>query len=50
MMVHAISLEAKAFDERFGFVQSPQKPMLLMLKIDDAIAIFKGYGQEVRGH
>jgi hypothetical protein len=30
-------------------LQSPQESILLMLKIDDAIAVFKGYGQEVRG-
>jgi hypothetical protein len=49
IMVQTIPPEAKAFDERFGFVQSPQESILLMLKIDDAIAVFKGYGQEVRG-
>ena len=38
IVVHAISPEAKQFYERFNFIPSPQEPMLLMLKIDNAIA------------
>ena len=38
IVVHAISPEAKEFYERFNFIPSPQEPMLLMLKIDNAIA------------
>ncbi|MBE9176769.1 GNAT family N-acetyltransferase [Synechocystis salina LEGE 06155] len=38
LMVHALSPEAKAFYEGFGFIPSPQDPLLLVLKVDDAIA------------
>lgn len=38
LMVHALSPKAKAFYEGFGFVPSPQDPLLLVLKVDDAMA------------
>ncbi len=36
ILVHAISLEAKAFYEGHGFQPSPVDPMMLMLKLSDA--------------
>lgn len=33
LLVHAISEEAKAFYERFGFVSSPTQPMTLILSL-----------------
>lgn len=38
IFVHAISEEAKQFYEKHGFTASPISPMLLMVKLDDAIA------------
>jgi len=38
IIVHAISPEAKAFYQQYGFCPSPQDPLVLMLKIDNAIA------------
>ena len=38
LMVHALSTEAAAFYEGFGFIPSPQDPLLLILKINDALA------------
>lgn len=38
MVVHALSMEAKAFYERVGFDPSPLDPMILMVTLDDLIA------------
>lgn len=38
LMVHALNLKAKIFYEQFGFMSSPHDPLLLVLKIDDAVA------------
>lgn len=35
LLVHAISEEAKAFYERFGFRASPIEPMTLMLTLEE---------------
>lgn len=35
MLVHAISAEAKRFDERYGVAESPVDPMTLMLSLGD---------------
>jgi predicted N-acetyltransferase YhbS len=35
MIVHALSVEAKAFYERIGFEQSPIDPMMLMVTLAD---------------
>jgi GNAT superfamily N-acetyltransferase len=37
ILVHAISVDAKHFYKKCGFVASPVEPMTLMLKISDAI-------------
>ncbi len=42
MLVHAISDEAKAFYERFGFRVSPVEPMTLMLTIAEMRRTFAG--------
>lgn len=33
LLVHALSDEAKAFYERYGFVASPERPMLLVMSL-----------------
>lgn len=33
LLVHALSVEAKAFYERYGFVASPVRPMLLVMSL-----------------
>lgn len=38
ILVHAISEDAKQFYEKCGFTASPIEPMILMVKVDDAIA------------
>lgn len=38
MLVHAISVDAKQFYEKCGFVASLVEPMTLMVKISDAVA------------
>lgn len=42
ILVHAISLEAKAFYEGHGFQPSPVDPMMLMLKLSDAHKALSG--------
>ena len=41
LLVHAISDEAKAFYERFGFRAPPIEPMTLMITIDELQAIVR---------
>jgi GNAT superfamily N-acetyltransferase len=38
LMVHALSTEVAAFYQGLGFIPSPQNPLLLVLKMDDAVA------------
>jgi GNAT superfamily N-acetyltransferase len=38
VLVHAISEDAKQFYEKCGFTASPIDPMILMVKVNDAIA------------
>lgn len=38
ILVHAISEDAKQFYEKCGFTASPIEPMVLMVKVSDAIA------------
>jgi len=33
LLVHALSDDAKAFYERYGFVASPERPMLLVMSL-----------------
>jgi GNAT superfamily N-acetyltransferase len=40
LLVHAISPEAKAFYQRFGFVPSPAEPMRLMITLAEAQRAF----------
>lgn len=42
ILVHAISTEAKAFYERFGFRVSPVEPMTLMITIAEAKRMLAG--------
>jgi len=39
ILVHAISEDAKQFYEKCGFTASPIEPMVLMVKVNDAIAL-----------
>ena len=41
ILVHAISEDAKVFYEKCGFTASPIDDMTLMIRVKDAIAIFK---------
>jgi len=41
ILVHAISEEAKAFYERFGFRASPVEPMTLMMTIDEVVRLLE---------
>jgi predicted N-acetyltransferase YhbS len=40
ILVHAISAEAKAFYEKFGFRPAPLDPMTLMITVADASRVF----------
>ncbi len=40
ILVHAISDEAKRFDERHGFIESPVDPMTLMITVAEAKKAF----------
>jgi predicted N-acetyltransferase YhbS len=42
MLVHAISVDAKAFYEKYGFRASPIEPMTLMITIDEAKGMLAG--------
>lgn len=39
ILVHAISEDAKQFYEKCGFTASPIEPMILMVKVSDAVAL-----------
>jgi GNAT superfamily N-acetyltransferase len=39
ILVHAISEDAKQFYEKCGFTASPVEPMVLMVKVSDAVAL-----------
>jgi predicted N-acetyltransferase YhbS len=39
MLVHALSDEAKAFYQRFGFRESPIEPMTLMITIEEVLRL-----------
>lgn len=39
ILVHAISEDAKQFYEKCGFTASPVEPMILMVKVSDAVAL-----------
>ena len=45
ILVHAISPEAKAFYEYWGFGASPVEPMTLMITVDEARRTFEGDGE-----
>jgi predicted N-acetyltransferase YhbS len=45
ILVHAISGEAKAFYENFGFTASPIDPMMLMVTVNEARNMLTGRGR-----
>ena len=46
MLVHAISAEAQAFYERFGFERSPSDPLNLQIPIKDVAKSMRAVGRE----